>query len=87
MFIVKENSMEEEIKDLKLEIKVLKERISTLERIETRRKTFKILKVVIYLIVIMGIVIYIYTVYQNIMNAINNNPINSILDSFKISPK
>ena len=77
--------MENEIKNLKLEIDVLKKRISTLERIENRRKIIKIIKISIILI-ILGIIIYFgYKWYNEMINYFNqikdfmNNPLKSII--------
>ena len=76
--------MEEEIKNLKLEVKVLKERIAHLEAKERTRKIIRIIKIVIILAIIIVIIIYGYKWYQDMMNYYNqikdfvDNPIKSI---------
>ena len=64
--------MEDEVKELKLEIEVLKKRLSHLEGIENRRKIFKIIKITIGVIVIIALALLIYSFYQQI-NEFNNS--------------
>lgn len=71
--------MEDEIKDLKLEIKVLKERISYLESKERNRTIFKIIKTIIIIIVLIVIIIYGYKLYQELMT--HYNEIKNIIDN------
>ncbi len=65
--------MNSEIEDLKLEIKVLKERINILEGIERRRKIFKYIKIVAIIIIVGIIAWYLYSFYQKIIDIYNNN--------------
>ena len=77
--------MEDEIKDLKLEIEVLKKRVAALEAKERNRKIVKIIKTMIVIVLIILVVIYGYKLYQLIMNyyeeinGILENPLKSIL--------
>lgn len=71
--------MEEEIKNLKLEIKVLKQRISELEAKERNRQIFKIIKSIIIVVIIIVIAIYGYKWYQEISNYYNE--IKNVLDN------
>jgi len=73
--------MEDEIKELKLEIGVLKKRIAHLEGIENRRKIFKIIKVTISIIILIAIALLIHSFYKQISDFYNsivdfyNNPL------------
>ena len=68
--------MEKQIETLELEIKVLKERVKELERIENRRKTLSIIKIFISISVIIVIALTIYGFYQKIIDFYNSFPIN-----------
>ena len=76
--------MEDEVKRLKQEIDVLKKRIEILEGIERRRKVFKIIKIAIGVIIIIGIILaglYFYQVlkgYYDSINEIIKNPFGSL---------
>ncbi len=59
--------MEDKIKDLELEIKVLKQRVSELEAKERTRNIFKIIKIIIIIIILIFIIIYGYKFYTNFM--------------------
>ena len=76
--------MDEEIKNLKLEIEVLKKRIAHLEGIENRRKIVKIIKIVIIVVMIVAIGIFAYQWYGKIMDYYNqiNNYLNNPLQGF-----
>lgn len=77
--------MEEELKNLKLEIQVLKKRISYLEAKERNRKIGKIIKIVFIAILLIVIAIYGYKWYKQIMDYYNeiknfiDNPVKSFL--------
>ena len=71
--------MEEEIKNLKLEIKVLKQRISDLETKERNRQIFKIIKSIIIILLIIVIAIYGYKLYQDMSQYYNE--IKNVLDN------
>ena len=71
--------MEEEIRQLKLEIEVLKKRVHTLEQIENRRKIIRIIKIVIYIIIIMAIVFWGIKLYNQIVDYYNN--VNSMISN------
>ena len=60
--------MEEEIKNLKLEIKVLKQRVANLEAKERTRKIVKIIKAIIIIAILVVMFIYGYKWYQEMMN-------------------
>ena len=77
--------MNDEVKNLKLEIEVLKKRIAVLEGIENRRKIIKIIKAVIFVSIIIAIIIFGYKIYNNIMNYYNqlNNMVNNPLSIFQ----
>ena len=64
--------MEEEIKKLKLEIEVLKERISSLERIEQGRKIKSIIKFIVTLVIIIIISLVLYNLYQKLIEFYNS---------------
>ena len=66
--------MNTEIEDLKLEIKVLKERINILEGIERRRKIFKFLKIAIIVILVGIAAWYLYSFYQKIIEIYDKFP-------------
>ena len=61
----------EEIKQLEFEIKVLKERVSLLEKRETRRRNLAILKFIIGLFIFISVIIAIYKTYQKIIDFYN----------------
>lgn len=77
--------MDDEVKKLKLEIDVLKKRISELEKIERKRKIVKIIKIVLIVIIVVIIGIFAYKWYQEMTDYYNqikdfvNNPLKSIL--------
>lgn len=77
--------MNDDIKNLKLEIEVLKRRIASLEAIERRRNIVKIIKVVIIIIIVIVIFIFAYKWYNEIMDFYNqvknfmNNPLKSFM--------
>lgn len=71
--------MEEEIKNLKLEVQVLKQRISNLETKERNRQIVKIVKAIIVIAILITIFIYGYKWYQEISNYYNE--IKSALDN------
>ena len=77
--------MNEEIKELKLEIEVLKKRIAVLEGIENRRKIVKIIKAVIVVALIIAIAIFGYKLYKDLLNYYNqiNNMVNNPLSIFQ----
>ena len=58
--------MNEEINNLKLEIEILKKRITELELIERRRQIVKIIKAVLITLIIIVIVIFAYKWYKEI---------------------
>lgn len=60
--------MNNEINKLELEIKILKERVASLERKEKSRKIKSIIKFIITLIIIFIIIIFSYNFYQKIVN-------------------
>ena len=64
--------MEEEIKKLKLEIEVLKERISSLEIIEQGRKIKSIIKFIVTLVIIIIISLVLYNLYQKLIEFYNS---------------
>lgn len=76
--------MDDEIKNLKLEIEVLKKRVASLEAIENRRKIFKIIKIIIIIILVIIIGIVGYNFYKYLINYYEqlNNMINNPLDIF-----
>lgn len=59
--------MEKELENLKIEIKVLKERINYLEKKERRRTIFTIIKFLIIVFIIIIVIITIYNLYQDIV--------------------
>jgi len=76
--------MDSEIKNLKLEIEVLKKRVAYLEGIERRRKIVAIIKVM-GIIIVSGIIIYFaYSFYDKISEMyskvvdFSNNPLKSL---------
>ncbi len=77
--------MEDEIKNLKLEIDVLKKRISYLESKERNRKIIGIIKGIVIAVLLILIIIYGYKLLQEMMNYYNqvkdvlNNPLKSLL--------
>ena len=77
--------MEEEVKRLKLEIDVLRKRVSELEKIERKRRSIRIIKALAIIVIIIIIAIYAYKWYDKIMDFYNqvnefmNNPLKSIL--------
>ena len=64
--------MEDEIKKLNLEIEVLKERISSLERIEQGRKIKSIIKFIVTLVIIIIISLVLYNFYQKLIEFYNS---------------
>ncbi len=77
--------MEDEIKNLKLEIDVLKKRISYLESKERNRKIIGIIKGIVITVLLILIIIYGYKLLQEMMNYYNqvkdvlNDPLKSLL--------
>lgn len=77
--------MEDEIKNLKLEIDVLKKRISYLESKERNRKIIGIIKGIVIAVLLILIIIYGYKLLQEMMNYYNqvkdvlNDPLKSLL--------
>ena len=71
--------MEEEIKDLKLEIEVLKQRISDLESKERTRTIFKVIKYIIIVVIIVLLIIYGYKFYTDFMKYYNE--IKGVMDN------
>ncbi len=77
--------MEDEIKNLKLEIDVLKKRISYLENKERNRKIIGIIKGIVITVLLILIIIYGYKLLQEMMNYYNqvkdvlNDPLKSLL--------
>ena len=75
----------DEIKNLKLEIDVLKRRISVLEAKERRRMIVKIIKIIIIMAIIVVIAIYGYKFYQQLVDYYNQiksfteNPLQSFI--------
>ena len=67
--------MEEKVKNLELEIKVLKERINVIEKREVRRRNLSIIKFVIKLIIVIVIALIIYDFYQKAVDFFNSFPI------------
>ena len=72
--------MDNKIKDLELEIKVLKQRINILETKEKNKKIFKIIKYIIIIVVLLLLLIYGYKfyndflkTYKEIKNIVNNS--------------
>lgn len=64
----------DEIKQLEFEIKVLKEKVSYLEKKELRRRNLAIFKFAIGLIIVIIIFIFVYDFYQKIMDFYNSFP-------------
>lgn len=64
--------MEEEIKKLNLEIEILKERISILEKIEQGRKIKNIIKITLSMIIIIIMGIVLYNFYQKLIEFYNS---------------
>mgnify|MGYP003571565710 CR=1 FL=1 len=76
--------MEEDIKNLRVEVEVLKKRVEALEKSERHRKILSIIRFVIVFILIVAIVlagIYFYQQMQNYYNQLNN-VINNPFDMF-----
>ena len=77
--------MNDDIKNLKLKIDILKKRVNYLETIERRRKISKIIKIVVIVIIIIIIGIFAYKWYKEIMDFYNkvknfmNNPLKSFM--------
>ncbi len=76
--------MEEEIKNLKLEVQVLKQRISNLEAKEKNRQIIKIVKTIIIIAILITILIYGYKWYQEMSNYYNEikNALDNPLQAF-----
>ena len=64
--------MNNEVNELKLEIEVLKKRIEVLEGIENRRKVMKLIKAIIYVLLISAVLFAVYKFYQKINNYYND---------------
>lgn len=62
----------DEINNLKLEIEVLKKRISALEAIERRRLIINIIKLSVTIIVVVILVYIAYSYYQKVIDLLNN---------------
>ncbi len=77
--------MEEEIKNLKLEINVLKKRIASLEAIRRRENIIKIIKSILIIAALITIAIYVYNWYTQIMGVYNQTQdfLNDPLKFFK----
>lgn len=71
--------MEESVKNLQLEVKVLKQKVADLEAKERRRNIIKIIKAVIIIALLITIFIYGYKWYQEMSNYYNN--IKNVLDN------
>ena len=71
-----------EVKELENKIKELELRLSRLEKIETRRQTFKIIKIVIKLIVLLAILFGIWIGY-NYVNETFIKPYKDTVDEIK----
>lgn len=67
--------MEEKLKELEVEIEVLKQRVNSLEKIETRRKIKTIIKTVVSLILLLIISFSIYNFYQKIVEIYESLPV------------
>ena len=75
--------MEEEIKNLKLEIQVLQKRVSELEKIEKRRKVFQMIKGIFTVFLVIAILLAGYFLYQKIMDMLK--PIMDLNNSFDLN--
>lgn len=64
--------MYKNVEELEKEIDYLKRRISTLEKKENRRKSFKYLKIIIKILIIGTIVFGIWRAYDYVVNGIPN---------------
>ncbi len=64
--------MNEEVLDLKNEIEVLNERISVLERKESRRKALSYLKIILKIVLIGAIIFGIWRGYEYVVHEIPN---------------
>ena len=62
----------EENKNLKLEIEVLKKRVTALENKERRRKILGLLKVIIMVVLIFFVALKLYEYYQKIIDVYNS---------------
>ena len=76
--------MEDEIKNLKLEIEVLKKRVASLESIERRKKIFGIIKLVLGIAFLIALALVAYYFYQQLQGYYNqlNNMITNPFDMF-----
>ena len=77
--------MENEIENLKLEIKVLQKRIESLERQRARERIIKIIKLVIFVFIIGSIVITGYHYYQEIKSYYDQIS-NMVTNPFNVLP-
>ena len=71
-----------EVQELEDKIKELEARLSRLEKIETRRQTFKIIKIVIKLIILLVILFGLWTGY-NYVNETFIKPYKDTVDEIK----
>ena len=62
----------EENKNLKLEIEVLKKRVTALENKERRRKIIGLIKAIITIILIIFVALKLYEYYQKIIDVYNS---------------
>ena len=79
--------MNDDLKNLKFEIEILNKRVSILEKKAKRQRIWSLLKLILSIIIIVGVSLYIYSIYQKVVTTIENSPLNSFLNQFDFSQK